>query len=314
MHIKLKHFCEYSSLWKISMNSTNTTEMIIQWNSMLIKKTPLNCGRFKSCVELCRNFVERCHLCDTLGSEDVSQRAQSSLERIVNQSVRVLSDILFEHIRVRHMHRFTSSLNMFLNAFIDDFLARFQPFFDKLVKRKWLDNNEAYESIEMTIKQHFKKFRRMDCPPYQVWHKCIPAHTRVHRLIGWLVDWLIDWLSDRHWWMRCIGGSWLNMFVPSWGGGSSVRHSKWGREWLSVCKMRPNSWRLFLKIWSVPLAFILCLTLSKKLMMRRTFFSEYIVQKHIYSINIKKYCVNFCVENIYFLLLYISFIPTLEYC
>uniref|UniRef100_A0A8C1N646 Exocyst complex component 3-like 2a n=1 Tax=Cyprinus carpio TaxID=7962 RepID=A0A8C1N646_CYPCA len=93
-----------------------------------------------NCVPPFRNFVERCHLCDALGSEDVSQRAQSSLERIVNQSVQVLSDILFENIR---------------------------PFFDKLVKRKWLENTEAYESIEMTIKQHFKKFRRMDCPPYQ---------------------------------------------------------------------------------------------------------------------------------------------------
>ncbi|KAA0717209.1 HBV XAg-transactivated protein 7 [Triplophysa tibetana] len=87
-----------------------------------------------------RSFVERCRLCDTLGSEDVSQRAHSSLERIVHQSVRVLADILFEHIR---------------------------PFFDKLVKRKWLENTEAYESIETCIKQHFKKFRRMDCPPYQ---------------------------------------------------------------------------------------------------------------------------------------------------
>jgi len=67
--------------------------------------------------------VERCRLCDTLGSEDVSQRAQSSLERIVNQSVRVLSDLLFEHIRVRHMHTFTSSLEMIPNAFIDDFLV-----------------------------------------------------------------------------------------------------------------------------------------------------------------------------------------------
>lgn len=209
--------------------------------------------------------MERCHLCDTLGSEDASQRAQSSLERIVNQSVRVLSDILFEHIRVRHMHRFTSGLEIFPNAFIDDFLAWFQPFFDKLVKRKWLDNNEAYESIEMTIKQHFKKFRRMDCPPYQVWHTvhaCQDTRMLTGSLVGWLVGWLIIWLADRHWWMRCTGGSWLNMFVPSWGGGSSVRHSKWGREWLSVCKMRPNSWRLFLKIWSVPLAFILWVPLS----------------------------------------------------
>ncbi|XP_051552265.1 tumor necrosis factor alpha-induced protein 2-like [Myxocyprinus asiaticus] len=93
-----------------------------------------------NCVPPFRSFVERCRLCDNLGSEDVSKRAHSSLERIVNQSVQVLADILFEHIR---------------------------PFFDKLVKRKWLDNTEAYESIEATIKQHFKKFRRMDCPPYQ---------------------------------------------------------------------------------------------------------------------------------------------------
>jgi hypothetical protein len=44
----------------------------------------------------------------------------------------------------------------------------FQPFFDKLVKRKWLNNTEAFEAIEASVKQHFKKFRRMDCPPYQV--------------------------------------------------------------------------------------------------------------------------------------------------
>uniref|UniRef100_A0A3Q0SMT5 Exocyst complex component 3-like 2a n=1 Tax=Amphilophus citrinellus TaxID=61819 RepID=A0A3Q0SMT5_AMPCI len=42
-----------------------------------------------------------------------------------------------------------------------------RPFFDKLMKRKWLNNTEAFESIEASIKQHFKKFRRMDCPPYQ---------------------------------------------------------------------------------------------------------------------------------------------------
>lgn len=44
----------------------------------------------------------------------------------------------------------------------------FQPFFDKLIKRKWLNNTEAIEAIEANIKQHFKKFRRMDPPPYQV--------------------------------------------------------------------------------------------------------------------------------------------------
>ncbi|KAK3527464.1 hypothetical protein QTP86_023050, partial [Hemibagrus guttatus] len=93
-----------------------------------------------NCVPPFRSFVERCRQCDPLGSEDSSHRARSSLERIINQSVRVLTDRLFESIR---------------------------PFFDKLLRKKWLNNTEAYESIEASIKQHFKKFRRMDCPPYQ---------------------------------------------------------------------------------------------------------------------------------------------------
>lgn len=93
-----------------------------------------------NCCPPLRSFVERCRQCDPQGSEEPAQRADSSLDRIVNQSVRVLTDRLFEHIR---------------------------PFFDKLIKRKWLNNTEAFEAIEASIKQHFKKFRRMDCPPYQ---------------------------------------------------------------------------------------------------------------------------------------------------
>ncbi|KAG9340498.1 hypothetical protein JZ751_021318 [Albula glossodonta] len=42
-----------------------------------------------------------------------------------------------------------------------------EPYFDKLVKRKWLSNTEAYDAIIDTIKEHFKKFHRMDSPPYQ---------------------------------------------------------------------------------------------------------------------------------------------------
>lgn len=94
-----------------------------------------------NCIPPFRNFVERCRQCDSLGSAESLHHAHSSLETIVNQSTRILTDRLFENIR---------------------------PFFDKLVKRKWLNNTDAYENIEMTIKQHFKKFRRMDCPPYQV--------------------------------------------------------------------------------------------------------------------------------------------------
>lgn len=47
-----------------------------------------------------RSLVERCRQCDPQGSEESAQRANSSLDRIINQSVRVLTDRLFEHIRV----------------------------------------------------------------------------------------------------------------------------------------------------------------------------------------------------------------------
>ncbi|KAK2828888.1 hypothetical protein Q5P01_019922 [Channa striata] len=93
-----------------------------------------------NCCPPLRSFVERCRQCDPQGSEESALRANSSLDRIINQSVKVLTDRLFEHIR---------------------------PFFDKLIKRKWLNNTEAFEAIEAGIKQHFKKFRRMDSPPYQ---------------------------------------------------------------------------------------------------------------------------------------------------
>ncbi|XP_047463900.1 exocyst complex component 3 [Mugil cephalus] len=93
-----------------------------------------------NCCPPLRSFVERCRQCDPQGSEESAQRANTSLDRIINQSVRVLTEKLFEHIR---------------------------PFFDKLIKRKWLNNTEAFDAIEASIKQHFKKFRRMDPPPYQ---------------------------------------------------------------------------------------------------------------------------------------------------
>ncbi|XP_057676334.1 tumor necrosis factor alpha-induced protein 2-like [Corythoichthys intestinalis] len=93
-----------------------------------------------NCCPPLRSFVERCRQCDPQASEDSAKRANSSLDRIINLSVRVLTERLFEHIR---------------------------PFFDKMIKRKWLNNTETFEGIEVSIKQHFKKFRRMDPPPYQ---------------------------------------------------------------------------------------------------------------------------------------------------
>uniref|UniRef100_A0A671S6K8 Tumor necrosis factor alpha-induced protein 2-like n=1 Tax=Sinocyclocheilus anshuiensis TaxID=1608454 RepID=A0A671S6K8_9TELE len=52
-----------------------------------------------------------------------------------------------------------------------------EPLFDKLIKRKWLSNTEPFEQIEALIKEHFKKFRRMDNPPYEV--LVMEVHRRV---------------------------------------------------------------------------------------------------------------------------------------
>ncbi|KAJ8280706.1 hypothetical protein GJAV_G00058000 [Gymnothorax javanicus] len=108
-----------------------------------------------NCCPSFRNFVQRCSQCASEASEDSARRANGSLDRIVNQGVKVLSDRLFENIR---------------------------PFFDKLVKRKWLNNTEAFDTIIAIIKEHFKKFRRMDCPPYQT------LVSEVHRRV--LIEYL----------------------------------------------------------------------------------------------------------------------------
>ncbi|KAI5626763.1 tumor necrosis factor alpha-induced protein 2 isoform X2 [Silurus asotus] len=94
-----------------------------------------------NCCPPFRSFVERCIHSDPAVSEDSGRRANTALDKIVNLSVRVLNDRIFEHIR---------------------------PFFDKLVKRKWLSNTEAFEQIVSLIREHFKKFKRMEVPPYQV--------------------------------------------------------------------------------------------------------------------------------------------------
>ncbi|XP_033486520.1 exocyst complex component 3-like protein 2 [Epinephelus lanceolatus] len=94
-----------------------------------------------NCCPPFRGFVQRCAQCDPSVSEDSLRRANKALDHIVQQGIRVLSERLYLHIR---------------------------PFFERLVKRKWLSNTEAYEQIEAVIKEDFKKYHRMDSPPYQL--------------------------------------------------------------------------------------------------------------------------------------------------
>ncbi|XP_011490994.1 tumor necrosis factor alpha-induced protein 2 [Oryzias latipes] len=96
---------------------------------------------FVNCCPPFRGFVQRWAQSDPAVSDDSLRRANRSLDHIEQQGVRVLSERLFLHIR---------------------------PFFERLVKRKWLSNTEPYEQIEAILKEDFKKYRRMDSPPYQL--------------------------------------------------------------------------------------------------------------------------------------------------
>ncbi|KAJ3591426.1 hypothetical protein NHX12_009371 [Muraenolepis orangiensis] len=95
-----------------------------------------------NCCPPFRCFVKNCMQVDLVSiSEDSCRRGNASLDRIVALGVRVLTDRLYHTIR---------------------------PCFDKLVKKKWLTNPEPYKQIESLIKESFKKYKRMDSPPYQM--------------------------------------------------------------------------------------------------------------------------------------------------
>ncbi|XP_028320928.1 tumor necrosis factor alpha-induced protein 2 [Gouania willdenowi] len=93
-----------------------------------------------NCCPPLRGFVQRCAQCVSL-SEDSLQRANRSLDVVVKLGIKVLSERLYTHIR---------------------------PLFDSVVRRKWLTNTDPFDQIESIIKEDFKKYRRMDSPPYQL--------------------------------------------------------------------------------------------------------------------------------------------------
>ncbi|RXM97795.1 Exocyst complex component 3-like protein 2 [Acipenser ruthenus] len=87
-----------------------------------------------------RSFLQRCAQCESQDCEEGLRRGMAALDKIVSLGVKVLVEQLFPQIK---------------------------PHFEKLVKRKWLNNTEAFDSITETIRSHFKTFCRMEGPPYQ---------------------------------------------------------------------------------------------------------------------------------------------------
>ncbi|MGH0147402.1 UNVERIFIED_CONTAM: hypothetical protein FKN15_010317 [Acipenser sinensis] len=94
-----------------------------------------------NCCPPFRSFLQRCAQCESQDCEEGLRRGMAALDKIVSLGVKVLVEQLFQQIK---------------------------PHFEKLVKRKWLNNTEAFDSITETIRSHFKTFCRMEGPPYQV--------------------------------------------------------------------------------------------------------------------------------------------------
>uniref|UniRef100_A0A8C6SEI3 Exocyst complex component 3-like 2b n=1 Tax=Neogobius melanostomus TaxID=47308 RepID=A0A8C6SEI3_9GOBI len=85
---------------------------------------------FSLTLSVFREFALHCAQSDPTQSEDSLRRASRALDAVVQRGVR--------------------------------------PLFERLVKRKWLNNTEPLDQIQTVIRENFKKYQRMDPPPYQV--------------------------------------------------------------------------------------------------------------------------------------------------
>ncbi|KAM6428400.1 exocyst complex component 3-like protein 2 isoform 2-T6 [Liasis olivaceus] len=101
-------------------------------------------GRTIMLVNCCppfRDYVEHLAKFGHPDSEAVRQLAGSSLDRVTRLCNQVLADHLFQSLK---------------------------PYFCKLMKRKWLNNSEAFSTIMGLLAEHAQKLRKMKLEPYQM--------------------------------------------------------------------------------------------------------------------------------------------------
>nr|XP_020642734.1 exocyst complex component 3-like protein 2 [Pogona vitticeps]XP_020642735.1 exocyst complex component 3-like protein 2 [Pogona vitticeps]XP_020642737.1 exocyst complex component 3-like protein 2 [Pogona vitticeps]XP_020642738.1 exocyst complex component 3-like protein 2 [Pogona vitticeps] len=103
-----------------------------------------------NCCPAFRDYVERLVRFSHPESETPRQQANSSLDRVIRLCNRVLAEHLFQDLK---------------------------PYFHKLMKRKWLNNSEAFPTIMALLADHAQKLRKMKLEPYQLLVK--EVHRRV---------------------------------------------------------------------------------------------------------------------------------------
>ncbi|XP_032084289.1 exocyst complex component 3-like protein 2 [Thamnophis elegans] len=101
-------------------------------------------GRTIMLVNCCppfRDYLEHLAKFGHPDSEAAKRQAGLSLDRVTRLCNRVLADQLFQSLK---------------------------PYFYKLMKRKWLNNPEAFSTIMALLAEHAQKLRRMKLGPYQM--------------------------------------------------------------------------------------------------------------------------------------------------
>ncbi|KAK9394225.1 exocyst complex component 3-like 2 [Crotalus adamanteus] len=101
-------------------------------------------GRTIMLVNCCppfRDYLEHLARFGHPDSEAVKHLAGSSLDRVTRLCNRVLADHLFQSLK---------------------------PYFYKLMKRKWLNNSEAFSAIMALLAEHAQRLRQMKLEPYQM--------------------------------------------------------------------------------------------------------------------------------------------------
>ncbi|XP_029427057.1 exocyst complex component 3-like protein 2 isoform X2 [Rhinatrema bivittatum] len=93
-----------------------------------------------NCCPPFREYAARLAQLDQAESEEVGQRAAAMLDRVTNLCNGVLTELIFDDLK---------------------------PYFGKLMKKKWLNSSEAFESIVETLTDYSEKLRQMSSQPYQ---------------------------------------------------------------------------------------------------------------------------------------------------
>ncbi|XP_067830969.1 exocyst complex component 3-like [Heptranchias perlo] len=93
-----------------------------------------------NCCPAFRDYIDRLMQKVSTDGEEEKKKAVVSLDKIVKGGNKLLTEKLFDELK---------------------------PCFSKLLKKKWLQSTESFESLITTIQEHFNQFRKMKTPPYQ---------------------------------------------------------------------------------------------------------------------------------------------------